>query len=69
MGAGACSAMGRVGMGRIAITVLPPMVTGSLRLRDGSPGPLICGLRLTATSATGLPLMGRRGRIGRGMTL
>jgi hypothetical protein len=56
-------------MGRSATTVLPPIVTGEFLFRDGSGEPPITGLRFTASNATGLPLIGRRGKIGRGITL
>ena len=45
------------------------MVTGVFLFRAGSGDPEITGLWLTAIIAIGLPPMGRRGKIGRGITL
>jgi hypothetical protein len=62
-----CSKTGRDGNGRSATTVLPPIVTGVFLFRAGKVELMITGFLLTGIIATGLGLMGWRGKIGRGI--
>jgi hypothetical protein len=62
-----CAKTGLDGIGRSGTTVLPPMVTGVFLFRAGKVEPTITGLLLTGMIATGLGLMGWRGKIGRGI--